>query len=442
MAEPLKHSFPDLKYVRARVVAIDTAGKTITARAAPADTLANAPPTSADGPTTIMPYDLLLLGIGARNNTFGIPGVEQYMHFLKELADARAIRSRIIKLFETASFDSVPQQERERLLSFVIVGGGPTGVEFAAELHDFLIEDVARVYPQLMPLVRITIVEGRSILGSFDASLREYTERKFRRDRITIRTGANVTAVTPREVVLSDGTQLPFGLGVWNTGIGPRPLIASLDARVWRKDRWGHINTNDYLQCLAALPPAPPGTSPAPAATAALAAGSEAVIPGVYAMGDCAAVAGHGYAATAQVAAQQGKFLARHLNHTLTQAKAAVAQHHSSVALMALDPAERRRLISQEVLHLTTGATLATGGRKPFVYRHVGSLAFVGTFTAISDFTASSVAPLHGTRLRGWVAWFLWRSAYLTDLGSWMKRVQVPLDWLRTFVFGRDITSF
>jgi NADH:ubiquinone reductase (non-electrogenic) len=81
----------------------------------------------------------------------------------------------------------------------------------------------------------------------------------------------------------------------------------------------------------------------------------------------------------------------------------------------------------------------------PFVYKHYGSLAFIGSFSAVSDFTQAKgfgTTPLYGARLRGALAWFVWRSAYLTKLGSWRNRVQVPWDWTRTLLFGRDTTQF
>ena len=82
-----------------------------------------------------------------------------------------------------------------------------------------------------------------------------------------------------------------------------------------------------------------------------------------------------------------------------------------------------------------------------FVYRHQGSLAYVGEYGAVSDFTNADSGTLVGRLLggatwRGFKSWLFWRSAYLTSLGSWRNRTQVPYDWLRTLVFGRDINTF
>ena len=81
-----------------------------------------------------MKYDYLVVAIGSENNTFNIPGVEEHAHFLKEILDARRIRSAISDAFESAMTPTQTPEERKRLLHFVVVGGGPTGVEFAAEV--------------------------------------------------------------------------------------------------------------------------------------------------------------------------------------------------------------------------------------------------------------------------------------------------------------------
>ncbi|RYY35135.1 hypothetical protein EON62_02745 [archaeon] len=296
----------------------------------------------------------------------------------------------------------------------------------------------------------------------------EYTEAKFRRDSITIRTGANVVSVKPGLVTLSDGTSLPFGLGVWNTGyvcadvvwfgcqagqhtpsflqpsssyacsIGPRPLIASLSRDKFWCDRWGHLRTTGALNCLQPPPSQASGASVqsgvgAGAPTPAPAAGSGAalaapIIPGMFALGDCASVEGEHFAATAQVAEQQGAWLAQHLNKaasTAASAAAAASVPYSAAALQA---------------ELTRAATQDS---TRFEYNHRGSLAFIGTFSAVNDFTkVKPKTPLYGAKIRGALAWFVWRSAYLTKLGSWRNRMQVPLDWSRTLLFGRDTTQF
>lgn len=82
------------------------------------------------------------------------------LHLVQEIEDAQRIRRTVIDCFERASLPSVSEEERKRILHFVVVGGGPTGVEFAAELHDFVIEDLAKLYPALKDYVTITLLEA------------------------------------------------------------------------------------------------------------------------------------------------------------------------------------------------------------------------------------------------------------------------------------------
>ena len=100
-------------------------------------------------------YDKLVIGVGALPNTFGIKGVNEYAHFLKEIVDARRIRNKIIDNIELSMRPNLSEEERKRLLTFVIVGGGPTGVEFGAELYDFIREDAKRLFVDRMAEIKV-----------------------------------------------------------------------------------------------------------------------------------------------------------------------------------------------------------------------------------------------------------------------------------------------
>jgi len=248
---------------------------------------------SFDGETFLLSYNYLVIAVGAVNKTFNIPGVEEHALFLKELADARRIRQRIIENFERASTPLVDEAERQRLLHFVVVGGGPTGVEFAAELHDFLEDDLHKAFPDLMAEVRITLLEAsKGLLNAYDAKLSEYTMQRFQRAKIDVRTSTLVKEVLPHAVRLADGSEMPAGLVVWSTGIGPTALIQSLP---FPKDRGGRLITDAFF------------------------AVDESAH--VFAIGDCATRAGDQLPATAQVAQQEGEYLGKHLNRLIKQKK-------------------------------------------------------------------------------------------------------------------------
>ncbi len=136
-------------------------------------------------------YDILVVAVGAASNTFNTPGVKENCHFLKEISDAQAIRNDIIDLVETASFPGQEAYERQRLLHFVVVGGGPTGVEFAAEVRDFLREDVSKIYPGIEEDVMVTLVQSQDhILNAYDKQISQYTEERFKMDGINLVTNS------------------------------------------------------------------------------------------------------------------------------------------------------------------------------------------------------------------------------------------------------------
>ena len=312
-----------------------------------------------------LPYDILLIAVGAENNTYNIPGVAEHALFLRELADARAIRQRIIECFEQASTPETGEPERQRLLHFVVVGGGPTGVEFAAELHDFLEEDLVKAFPRLRQDVRITLLEATDqILNSFDATLGKYTMKQFRRSKIDVRTGSIVTRVDATHVHVKDGSTFAYGLLVWSTGIGPTAFVKSLP---FEKERNNRIIVDEYFRVKG--------------------------YENIYAAGDCAVIAGENYPATAQVAQQEGKYLARQFNR-IAKGK----------------PPE------------------------PFLYRNLGMLAYIGGYRALAD--------LPNVKGSGYLTWLFWRSAYLTRLVSIKNKILVMFDWTKTIIFGRDISRF
>lgn len=137
ISQPVKNSMRDVHFVKGEATKLDTTTKTVVAETS---TLTSKGEHISQRVQVTIPYDVLVIGVGARNNTFNIVGVEENLFFLKELGEARSIRQRIIQNVEMATFGGVSQAERRRLLSFVIIGGGPTGVEFSAELHDFVLE--------------------------------------------------------------------------------------------------------------------------------------------------------------------------------------------------------------------------------------------------------------------------------------------------------------
>ncbi|KAJ3474179.1 hypothetical protein NLG97_g9956 [Lecanicillium saksenae] len=175
-----------------------------------------------------VPYDKLVIAVGSVTNPHGVKGLENAF-FLKDINDARKIRNKIIHNLELACLPTTSDTERRRLLSFCISGGGPTGVEFAAELYDLLNEDLTRNFPRLLRNeISVHLIQSRShILNTYDEEVSKYAERRFARDHVDVLTNSRVQEVHPDKIVFSqkqeDGKlitkELPIGFCLWSTGV-------------------------------------------------------------------------------------------------------------------------------------------------------------------------------------------------------------------------------
>jgi NADH dehydrogenase len=384
------------------------------------------------GETFDVPYDKLVIAVGAYSQTFGIPGVREHAHFLRDVGDARRIRLRVLSLFEQCSYPSRSESEtkesggaeaphgtatllsdadKRALLHFAIVGGGPTGIEYAAELHDLIYEDLRKLYPDLMKFVQITVYDvAPKVLPMFDQALADYAMKVFNRNGIAVKTQHHL-----EQIRLADGylgsdqgglkikikeygdEEVSAGLVVWSTGLMQNPLVQKLEAKavpasepanpetihhLLRDKRTGGIMVDPYLRARTTT-------------STEAASGDDkgtSVLPDVYVIGDCSVIQDDGMLPkTAQVASQQAAHLARQLNKGEVDGKR-------------------------------------------FQFRNWGTLTYLGGWKAIHQSDAD--------KLRGWLAWVLWRGAYLTRSMSWRNKFLVPVYWFVTWVFGRGISRF
>ena len=176
-------------FLEAAALRIDPAEQTILCRASDLECETDrGMGATCDLHTFYVPYDILLLAVGSVPNTFGIPGVEEHALFFKEIPDAVRFRREASERFERASLPGISAERARELLTFVFVGAGPTGVELAAELHDMVKQDVARLYPaSLLEHVRIEIVDLQDfVLSSYDRRIAEYATAQFRRQNIKL----------------------------------------------------------------------------------------------------------------------------------------------------------------------------------------------------------------------------------------------------------------
>ena len=181
-----------------------------------------------------VPYDRLVVAVGSVTNTHGVPGLENCFH-LKTVGDARRIRSHILDNLEVASLPTTTAEERQRLLSFVVCGGGPTGVETAAEIYDMINEDVLDYFPKVLRSVAsVHLIQSREhILNTYSEKISEYAEQKFARDHVDVIVNARVKRVEPDKVIYTTKDkqtgevkeiELASGFTLWSTGIAMSPF--------------------------------------------------------------------------------------------------------------------------------------------------------------------------------------------------------------------------
>ncbi|HET6981977.1 MAG TPA: NAD(P)/FAD-dependent oxidoreductase [Myxococcaceae bacterium] len=313
-----------------------------------------------------IPYDALVLAPGSDTQTFRTPGVAEHAFFMRELGDAVSVRNHIIDCFELAAQE--PSEERRAaLLRFVVVGGGPTGVELLAEIRD-LVEHVLFVrYPEVNPSeVDLVLVQSApQILPGWHPVVVERASDQLRELEVRVLTGRKVLGVGEFSVTLDGGETLSTRTTVWCAGVKPAGLLAAVDLP---KHPSGRVPVEEDLRV--------PGH------------------PAVFVLGDAAVCQHEGkpLPPLGQVAFQQGTHTGRNL-----------------VALIRGRPL------------------------KPFRYFNYGALVSVGEHFAAVD--------LLGVRMSGALAWFVWRTLYLTKLVGFGNKVRVVLDWSLDLLVERSISQ-
>ena len=236
-------------------------------------------------------YDHLILATGSVTATFGIPGVGEHSFPFKRLEDAENLRNHIVETLELADIEKDPARRR-RLLTYVIVGGGYTGVEVAGELIDFFRSSLRFYRNVTLADVEVSLVEGgRKLLPDLQPRMGEYCASFLGRRGVRVRTDALVAAVDAGGVAMKDGTRLESATVVWSAGVRPSPFIAALPLPHARN---GGILVNADMSVQST--------------------------PNVWALGDCAWIPmpeGGFYPATAQHAIREGPTLAENLVRAL-----------------------------------------------------------------------------------------------------------------------------
>jgi NADH dehydrogenase len=231
--------------------------------------------------TTTIPYDYLIVSLGGVPSFFGNPHIEAHALTLNSVDKALAIRNHIIHLFEHAVVESDPLRRRQ-LLTFVVAGAGPCGVEVAAELHHLIRTALLKYYPVDPSEIRIMVVSrGDRILPHFASDLAETGQQTLMKRGIEVKLHTQVTGASGEHVELNHHEIIPTQTLIWAVGVTPNPVLAQLPAP---KSRQGGVVVDEFL--------------------------SLAEFPEVYVIGDGASVLdrrnGRPYPTLAPVAIRQG----------------------------------------------------------------------------------------------------------------------------------------
>lgn len=189
-------------------------------------------------------YDYLVLATGAKTSYFGHDEWASDAPGLKSLEDAIEIRKRVLSVFEKAEQCDDPQ-EQEALLTFVVIGGGPTGVEMAGAIAEMAHITLKREFRRIVPSeARIILAEGGDrVLPGFHPSLSGYAKKTLEERGVDVRTGVFATAIDAHHVQLGDAV-IEARTTVWAAGVAASPLARTLDTRL---DRSGRIHVTDTL---------------------------------------------------------------------------------------------------------------------------------------------------------------------------------------------------
>ena len=353
-------------------------------------------------------YDKLVITVGCYSNTFGTKGVKDHAYFMKDIGGAREIRKRILECFETASLPTTHPEVKKQLLHFAVVGGGPTGMEFAAELSDLIRQDLLKFYPAAKGNVKITVFDvAERVLSMFDKQLVDYAMETYAKGGIEIRTSRHVEELRhglPKAVIdqnpdvgdaergytlktKQDG-EVGIGMCLWSTGNMMNPFIQ-------RFNEVSSLPTDAILKSDSA-PAHPKWMVKKNPKTGALVvdshlrlqvadssdASKKAVIPSVFALGDNAQLEHASLPVTAQTANQQAIWLAKGLNKDNLEQK------------------------------------------QGFQFKNLGIMTYLGSSQGLLQRDAGPAKEL-----RGRAAWLLWRGAYLSKSVSWRNRILIPIYW-------------
>ena len=352
---PIRRLCPDVNFYQAEIEAIDMAARQVVIRY------------PGHGDYQVIPYDHLVVAVGGTTDLTGIPGMAEHAFPFKTIGDALFLRNHVIGCLEGAEVEKDPDEKRE-LLTFVVAGGGYTGVEVAAEINDFT-REAAGSYRHVSPEeIRVVLLQGGSrILPVLHEGLADFSHKLLVQRSVEVRLNTRIKGATAQRALLADDEAIPTRTLVAAIGAGPNRVLDTVSCARGEKGRLivdETLTVPDY--------------------------------PGVWAIGDCAAVPDVRLGGTAPPTAQ----------YALREAK-----------------------------HVARNILAAIEGRpsRPFAYTNLGVFVPLGRFSAAAEVLRFKVS--------GFPAWWLYRTYYLLNLPRLERRLRVVIDWTIELFFRRDIVQ-
>jgi len=322
-------------------------------------------------------YDYLVLSLGSETNFFGMNDVAEHAFTIKNIGDAIGIRNHVINMLEQADVEHDDMDLKKSLMTFVVIGGGFSGVETVGELNDFVHDSIKHFYHNIESFdARVILVNSSGrILPEVTDDLSEFALQRIRKSGVEVLLNTRLTGVDATEVKLSDGTKISTYTVIWAGGSKPNPLLSCLECE---HDKSGRIITDNYLEV-------------------------DGYNESVFALGDCACVmdpnTNRPYPPTAQHALRQAKVVANNISFFI--------KHK----------------------HKKRSKTM---NKKRFDYKTKGMMALIGK--------KNGVGILFGHKIHGFLGWAIWRFYYLSTLPTVQKKLRVMVDWFIDLLFKRDVT--
>ncbi len=314
-------------------------------------------------------YDYLVIGLGSTTNFFGVPGAEENCLTLKNLEDAKAIKNRCIDMCEQALQIDDPEL-RKKMLRLVIIGGGATGVELAAELIEFFHNTLEKYFcdQNIRRDAEIVLVHRESeLLSMFPSSLRHKSATILQQKGIRLLLNTEVVKIDHDGVHSKNGECIATSTPIWTAGVMPADIRFDEEVQNAR----GIIPVEQTLLIKA--------------------------WPEVFVLGDMAG------------------YIDPHTKKPLP--------------MLAQVAVKQASMVAQNI-----SASIKKQHLKNFHYKHRGTMISLGQWMAAGEISRFSFS--------GHLAWWLWRTVYLSKLISWQKKLKVAGNWTLNLFSPRDISRF